>query len=100
MYGFLRIDAAIRSKQAKVVKTDLKFEPYLPLLRAGGGVTPQGKLLDWYIYDGETCTRTVRDNPILRSMSNRSLYGLGALEMAYSERITNEEVFDRKERLV
>jgi hypothetical protein len=72
LYRFLSIDAALKAKQAKVVKTDLKFNFfYLPLLRAGGEVTPQNKLLDWYIYDGETYTKTEKDNPILNSISNR-----------------------------
>jgi len=67
----LFIDAALKAKQAKVVKTDLKFKIYLPLWRAGGEVTPQSKLLDWYVYDGETYTKTEKDNPILKSISNR-----------------------------
>jgi hypothetical protein len=71
LYRFLSIDAALRAKQAKVVKTDLKFKIYLSLLRAGGEVTPQSKLLDWYNYDGETYTKTEKDNPILKSISNR-----------------------------
>lgn len=72
LYRFLSIDAALRAKQAKVVKTDLKFKNHLSLLRAGGQVTSQSKLLDWYIYDGETYTKTERDNPILKSISNRA----------------------------
>jgi hypothetical protein len=71
LYRLLSIDAASRAKQAKVLKTDLKFKIYLSLLRAGGEVTPQSKLLDWYIYNGETYTKTEKDNPILKSVSNR-----------------------------
>ena len=72
LYRFLSIDAELRAKQAKAAKTDLKFKIYLSLLRAGGEVTPQSKLLDWYIYDGETYTKTEK---IIRYLS-RLLTGL------------------------
>jgi len=57
---------SLGAKQAKAAKTDLKFKIYLSLLRAGGEVTPQSKLLDWYIYDGETYTKTEK---IIRYLS-------------------------------
>ncbi len=95
LYRFLSIDAEFRAKQAKAAKTDLKFKIYLSLLRAGGAVTPQSKLLDWYIYDGETYTKTEK---IIRYLS-RLLTGFvrpRALETACSEHITSEEVFDQR----
>ena len=81
LYRFLSIDAALRRNKRRLLRPTLNLKItslcYVPVVRLllkvnyWIGTFMISKLLDWYIYDGETYTKTEKDNPILKSISNR-----------------------------
>jgi hypothetical protein len=91
--AFAPLDALIRRKQARCVDKMLGFKPFLPTLRGGGGERPDGTLKSFMIYDAAGWHPIDRNDPILPSLSECRILGIGSIKGFLESGITREEVF-------
>ncbi|MGD1885239.1 MAG: hypothetical protein ACFB11_23555 [Paracoccaceae bacterium] len=95
-YKFVPLDQAMRHGAANVVEKIPNFESYRPLMRAGGGVKPDGSgTLPWYIDDGQNLERVDPDDDRLPYLSDVGLAGLGFMDDLYRNDQTPERQFRR-----